>query len=924
MGALKLALEDLLLEAEVRILYASTVIGVLPDGILIGNKSGRQVIEAPLLVDATDTALPTRLAGHRFGTATWSRYARTLEFDGVRGPVDGTIPLPETLGIAGARVETHVGYRGPQHILVEYALDLPFSDGPDGYMEREIAARRTGMALAAHLIREERPFHEAILGSASLELFGPQVPPRLKEDSVPGLYQLEPWYADPHGAAEAGRALARRIMATEHLPRGGEAALPRGRRLQIAPTLPSLLAQSISDGLTVGEQESPQRGRPYRRMQVAPIPIGILVQCDVLVAGGGTSGATATITAAGEGLDTVLLEMNSGLGGTGTLGGVHSYWYGRHVGFSARVQRRTEEEQGKLGYTKSPWNIESKMYALLEDAVRAGARVYFRCVTVGTLMDGNRVRGVVAATPWGPIAVRAAVTIDATGDADVAAFAGAPVVYGAERDHTVMWTSLGQFTTPGRTRNNFTSMCDVTNIEDYTRAILAGRRRGTNVHDHGVYLAPRETRHIIGEVVMTHTDQLRRRRWPDTVTIHYSNHDVKGVSTSAWVRMGLIPPNLEIEIPYRMLLPAGVDGLIVAGKAMSATHDALPAIRMQADLENLGGVAALAATEAARGGVEPREINVAALQERLRHVGVLPAEKPPAMPEARHDLQRLVDTVDGSRPLYDYSDMEMGEIFEGTIPMVEVCSAGPEIIAVLERAIAEASGLRRVHLAQALAMHGARSAVPVLIEEIDRLLADGRLPQRDNAIRHAGYPPDQGAMPDVVYLLYSLGMLCDPRAIPVWEQVANLLRPTEEGIRDRREGIFYYVEALAWGAEQLRDPAAVPMLRRLHSFPALREQVSHSGFQPDFFLERQAMMELMLARALARCGAEDGYETLIGYLEDVRAVLAEQAHDHLVALTGLDRGKDPAAWREALAGRAAGAGVISSTGPSGRRIDMSI
>ncbi|WP_425283883.1 FAD-dependent oxidoreductase [Lihuaxuella thermophila] len=52
--------------------------------------------------------------------------------------------------------------------------------------------------------------------------------------------------------------------------------------------------------------------------------------------------------------------------------------------------------------------------------------------------------------------------------------------------------------------------------------------------------------------------------------------------------MGCIPPNLLIEIPYRMLLPKGLDGILVIGKAISATHDALPAIRMQADLENLG------------------------------------------------------------------------------------------------------------------------------------------------------------------------------------------------------------------------------------------------------------------------------------------------------------------------------------------------
>jgi HEAT repeat protein len=372
--------------------------------------------------------------------------------------------------------------------------------------------------------------------------------------------------------------------------------------------------------------------------------------------------------------------------------------------------------------------------------------------------------------------------------------------------------------------------------------------------------------------------------------------------------MGLIPPNLEIEIPYRMLLPRGIEGLIVAGKAISATHDALPAIRMQADLENLGGVAALAAAEAARSGRKPRDIDIGVLQERLRHEGVLPEDLPTANEETRPDLPSLIAAVDGARPLHAYSDMEMGEIFEGTIPLVEVCAAGPEIVPLLERALSDAAGLRRIHLAQALAMYGEPSAVPVLIEEIERQICGGRLPVRDTAIRHAGYPPDQGAMPDVVYLLYSLGMIRDARAIPVWERVANLLQPTEEGIRDRRQGIFYYVEALAWSAEQLGDPAAVPMLRRLHSFPVLREGVCRSGFQADFFQERQALLELMLARALARCGAPEGVDTLIDYLDDVRALLAEAAHDYLVVLTGMDMGKDRSGWT-----RVTGAGIPTTT-----------
>jgi len=910
--ALKRALEDLLLAHDVDLLYASLPVALRRgatgiEGVVIGNKSGRQVIAASTVVDATETALVARLAGGRFGTLpTTARYSRTLEFDRV-GPLQvSTLPISPQLGIAGNSVTIRHGYRGHQHVFVSFELDLPAAVGPAAYMRREIQARDISMSLAAFLISQVSAFGESVLGFASFELSGPQTG-RLEgpaEDPfigpLRGLWCLneaarvaEPAaFRDPVLAAQIGEGVVAAI-ATRVVGGGAPEPMPRPE-------------PGVDVSFELRELESPQAGRPYARVSVPEMEVPILREADVLVVGGGASGAVAAAAAAHEGVSTVLLEMNPGLGGTGTIGGVHSYWYGRHVGFSAGVEALTDEVHRTLRHTKATWNIEAKMYALLRDAMRAGVDVLWDAIAHGTVMGGNRVRGVVAATRWGPVAVLAEVVIDATGDGDLAAFAGAEFVYGAERDHSTMWYSLAQFTTPGRTRNNFTSGVQISNVVDYTRAILAGRRRGSEVHDHGVYLAPRESRHILAEVILTHTDQLVMRHWPDVVNIHYSNHDVKGPSTSPWVRMGLIPPNLEIEIPYRALIPRGLEGLIIAGKAISATHDALPAIRMQADMENLGGVAALAAVQSVRERVRPRAIDVAALQHRLMGKGLLAEEHltgptdPPIYSD--DDLRAMVAALDGARPLYAYSDMEMGEIFTGRIPLVDICTAGDRIVPYLEAALVGAEGLRRIHLAQALAFYGSSAAVPVLIEEIWRCLQGERLPVRDNQIRHANYPPDQGAMSDVVYLLYSLGMANDARSLSVFARVVDLIAATEEDVSDRRSGTFYYVEAVCWGMEQLADPAAIPILCRLHAVPSLRDQISHAGFQADYFQERQAFLELCIARARARCGDDEGLPTLIAYLDDARGLLAESAHAHLVALTSKDCGKDVAAWTAGVRG----------------------
>ncbi|UCE30346.1 MAG: FAD-dependent oxidoreductase, partial [Burkholderiales bacterium] len=152
--------------------------------------------------------------------------------------------------------------------------------------------------------------------------------------------------------------------------------------------------------------------------------------------------------------------------------------------------------------------VEAKAHALAQEAEDAGVEVLWNVVAIGAVMDQDWVCGAVIATRYGPVAVLGQAVIDATGDGDVAAFAGAGSRYGATRDHAVMWYSLAQFAQPGRSRNNFTSTVDVSNIEDVTRAILAGRRRGDNCHDHGVYVAPRESRHILADHVLTLTDQL--------------------------------------------------------------------------------------------------------------------------------------------------------------------------------------------------------------------------------------------------------------------------------------------------------------------------------------------------------------------------------------------------------------------------------
>jgi hypothetical protein len=544
------------------------------------------------------------------------------------------------------------------------------------------------------------------------------------------------------------------------------------------------------------------------------------------------------------------------------------------------------------------------MTALLKIVRESGVELLLSAQLVRVLTEpGGRVTGALIALPDGLIHVTAVVTVDATGDGDAAVLAGAEHVYGSDREGVTMWYSMIPFLRPGLAKNNFTSTVDVGDPVDYTRAILSARRRLPG-HDHGCYVAPRESRHILGEVRITLTDILTMRRWPDVVNIHFSNHDIKGHNTSDWIRMGLIPPNLEVEIPYRALIPMRVDGLLITGKAFSATHDALPPIRMQADLENLGYVCGTAAALAAASGIVPRALPIRDLQRVLVKDGILPEEclNRPAVPQSTLSeaaMRQWIEALDDGVNLFEYGEMEMHEVRREPIPIVMVCTAGLAILPLLHEELARPDSPRRLSVARALAWYGDGAATPALLEEIACQLAvtPGEVPRRTVHIRYSLAAPDHGNMPALCFLLHSLAMVRDKRAIQVLMPIADALNPSLERFTDHHSGLFYYVDAVCDIAERLGDPACIPALQRIHHYPLFRDRVSTARVQPDHVEERLAYQEVTLGRALARCGDREGLEILIGYLSDSRRMLSRHAHQELRAIAGLDLPAEQSAWR---------------------------
>jgi ribulose 1,5-bisphosphate synthetase/thiazole synthase len=881
-GAMKRGLETALLDAGVELLYLCFPVGVVRAagriaGLVIATKSGRRVVLARAVVDATPGAILGRIAGLktalRYRTPGKVRARRTLEFTNVTGRLPASLPVPP-LG----RARVRQGALGRGHILldVEAVLDL-YSADHMGTNQTELQARHLTMDAVERLVDVHSAFAQAGFAQGSYELM---MPPAVRViGSVPGLFAL--------GAATVSRdADAWAALNPVNSARAGAAMWPMVHAaLDTNPRLEPGECHAIC-GRPVGRE--PRGRHSGSSVREARCLVPVLGEPDVLVAGGGTCGAVAGAVAAEHGAHTLVAEMNSGLGGTGTLGGVPVYWMGWRAGYSAMVDARVSIEMARMkaphrGYWAdnwySYWSVEAKMEALLKWNEEAGATVLFRTATAEAIVDRGRVRGALVATPDGLSAVLARVTVDSTGDGDLAAMAGAQWEYGSRPTGIPMWTHLAPVFRPGEPVSGFTTAADVTSVRDLTRFIVTARRR-TPAWDYMPQVAPRESRRINCLTTVDLGDHMAMRRYPDTVAIFFSNPDVKGISDSKWFDFGIHPSNVEMELPFSALVPRGLDGILVGGRAHGVSHDALAAMRMQPDIQNQGGVIGLAAATAAARGIEPRRIDIGTMQDELIRVGVLPAilreRRSGSYAPSGDALRKLVVGLKGDEPFYIY---QLETDVTRNMPVVPaICTArSREAVPLLNKQYARAAGKRRLLLARLLAWHGSRAGSGAILAELHRMLRGRDLPPRLTDIRNTNREgPDQGAMPEACNLIHALAYIGERRLVPILSRVVDRIDTSREAFRSPVKGPWYYADAVIRSAERLGDSTMVPVLERLHAKPGLHGLVRRA-VEEDVFIERNAILDLGIGRALHALGSPRGAEILREYLSDCRTLYARHA-----------------------------------------------
>lgn len=396
--------------------------------------------------------------------------------------------------------------------------------------------------------------------------------------------------------------------------------------------------------------------------------VQLYTDADIVVVGGGPAGTAAAISAARSGKKVILLERSGQLGGMGTLGNVSVFMpIGNVTGIYRELVAEILAEYLPEGHDESiaPQYSPFLLRHFLNEKMRKeGVDVYFHADFVGTIVDNGRLQAVVASTREGLRAFSATQFVDCSGDARVAVDAGVPYTSGRDEDGlTQPMTLMFMMQNTGKPvrrmlpegcyeyrdlsdlpqgrrlyweRNqDGTLLVNMTrvkgngaNIADVNEAEREALRQVFSVVDYlqrsgfETYILShvagqtgvRETNQIRGLYTLTEDDVVSGRRFDDVVAqtnYEIDIHSPDGKKTTDERHVS------GYDIPYRCMLTAELDNLLVAGRAISATHVAMSSMRVQPTCFALGQAAGIAAAVAIEQNCASRDVPITDLHDRL-------------------------------------------------------------------------------------------------------------------------------------------------------------------------------------------------------------------------------------------------------------------------------------------------------------------
>ncbi|QDT66497.1 putative FAD-binding dehydrogenase [Calycomorphotria hydatis] len=423
------------------------------------------------------------------------------------------------------------------------------------------------------------------------------------------------------------------------------------------------------------------------------------LEADVLVCGGGCAGTGAALAAARAGAKTVLVEKAPFAGGIITSVGL-PYFDGIAAIDDNRIVTRgiPLELLSKSGIC-SPETTHTRRHnptigntfafkILLDRLLQEQSdrlTVLFNSMACGVETDGQgaQIKHVQVANKDGLVTISPKVVIDCTGDADVAAWAGASFeqnevvqpltlhfrIGNVSRDHNISHLcrlalakaeaegNLPYYYGPGVMflfHNSEVYIhgvrvpADPTNAADLSRAEMQGRADAWAMYEiwkkevpafkHAYFIESypwigvRESRRLVGQYVLNEEDLKESRSFDDAIATGCWYFDLHPNKTTKGTANDFSPHKAQpkpYDIPYRSLLPQEIDNLLVAGRCHSATRGAHSSTRVTATAMAMGEAAGHAAAMAVASKKSPQELEGAHVRSALSAIGAGPYTEAP-------------------------------------------------------------------------------------------------------------------------------------------------------------------------------------------------------------------------------------------------------------------------------------------------------
>ncbi|MBL8994978.1 MAG: FAD-dependent oxidoreductase [Spirochaetia bacterium] len=420
----------------------------------------------------------------------------------------------------------------------------------------------------------------------------------------------------------------------------------------------------------------------------APRRLSVAKEVDVLVAGGGPAGIAAALAAAKAGAKVLIVERHGMLGGVWTAGLLNPLFDHDRKGFIvSELIERLKKHKAWIPWVMSHcFDVEKMKFVLETWCAELGIEFWYHAQIVDAIVEKGVVRGAVVESKSGREAVIAKVSIDSSGDGDLAARAGAEWEWGREVDGlaqpmTMMFEIDGlpetflqknsewlydkmveaikthrlPYTLPVERVNYAPWIVNVPrrgaadvqlthayrhkgiDTRELSRATADTRRQANEAVEilrhipefENVSLsqtAPamgiREGRRIVGDYRLEMEDLENGSGHDDAVTFCDFGVDIHEPAPGAGIPSGHHRKMKHYEIPLRCLLPAGLEGILTAGRCISGSHEAHASYRVTGTCMGMGQAAGLAAAWAAKDGIFPRKIDGKKIRSGLLERGV--------------------------------------------------------------------------------------------------------------------------------------------------------------------------------------------------------------------------------------------------------------------------------------------------------------